>query len=260
MLVTNYCSIRKIALIASVLAAIQPLTAQSASETDRLEKLERAVEQLQKRNAELEAEVRSLKKETAAVPDSTFKTKVIHDGKTYVEKAVPQEDKLPPYVQQRGPELKLVLGGFVQMNFEDGDVSAFEGRFGETALKDRFRLRRARINLTGDFAEQFDFKLEGDFGQSDGTSGNRTAFEATDIWVNWHQFPAAQVKIGQYKAPFGLEQLTPDTTLLTIERSLPTGAITPDRQIGAELWGKPLTGIWLEQKIGRASCREREEV
>src|SRR5213592_62957 len=244
MLVTNYCSIRKIALIASVLAAIQPLTARSASETDRLEKLERAVEQLQKRNAELEAEVRSLKKETAAVPDSTFKTKVIHDGKTYVEKAVPQEDKLPPYVQQRGPELKLVLGGFVQMNFEDGDVSAFEGRFGETALKDRFRLRRARINLTGDFAEQFDFKMEGDFENSDGLNNNRTAFEATDIFINWHQFPWAQIKMGQWKAPFGLEQITPDTTLYTIERTLPTGALTPERQIGVQLWGKPLAIIW----------------
>jgi len=48
-----------------------------------------------------------------------------------------------------GPELKLVLGRFVQMNFEDGDVSAFEGRFGQTALKDRFRLCRARIMERG---------------------------------------------------------------------------------------------------------------
>jgi len=217
---------------------------EAASESDRLEKLERAVEQLQKRNAQLEAEVRSLKNETAAVPDGKFKTSVIQDGKSYIEKVVPQDEKLPLYVQQRGPELKLTLGGFIQMNFEDGDVSAFEGRFGQTALKDRFRLRRARINLTGDFAEQFDFKMEGDFGQSDGLSGNRTAFSATDIWMNWHQFPAAQVKIGQYKAPFGLEQLTPDTTLLTIERTLSTGAITPDRQIGVQLWGKPLAAIW----------------
>src|SRR5438094_5288634 len=90
--------------------------------------------------------------------------------------------------------------------------------------------------------------MEGDFGQSDGTSGNRTAFSATDIWLNWHQIPALQVKVGQYKAPFGLEQLTPDTSLLTIERTLPTGAITPDRQIGAELCGKPFTSIWPEQK------------
>src|SRR5947207_312208 len=116
-----------------LLAAVGPLAAATVSESDRLEKLERAVEQLQKRNAELEAEVRSLKKETAAVPEGKTKTKVTYDGKTYVEKAV-VEEKAPVYVQQRGPELKLVLGGFIQVNFEDGDVSAFEGRFGESAL------------------------------------------------------------------------------------------------------------------------------
>ena len=245
---TNKYSSRTVFVISLLLlAAVRPLAAATASESDRLEKLERAVEQLQKRNAELETEVNSLKaKQTAVVPEGKMKTKIISEGKTYVEKVV--EEKLPVYVLQRGPELKLVLGGFIQVNFEDGDVSAFEGRFGQTAIDDRFRLRRARINLTGDYAEQFDFKMEGDFGQSDGTSGNRTAFSATDIWVNYHQFPAAQVKIGQYKAPFGLEQLTPDTQLLTIERTLPTGAITPDRQIGAELWGKPFTNFWPEQK------------
>jgi phosphate-selective porin OprO and OprP len=246
MLVTKHCSTRKIALLASVLAATQPLIMQSASESDRLEKLERAVEQLQKRNAELEAEVRSLKKETAAVPEGKFKTKVTHDGKTYVEKVV--EEKRPIYVQQRGSEIKLVLGGFIQVNFEDSDAFAFNGNFGESAIKDRFRLRRARVNLTGDFAEQFDFKVEGDFGQNDGTNNNRTAFSGTDIWLNWHQFPGAQIKIGQFKAPFGLDQLTPDTSLYAIERTLPTGAITPDRQIGVQLWGMPFTNIWPKQK------------
>src|SRR2546429_7376262 len=234
-------------LAAIVLLTPQPMCAQSSSDRARLEKLERAVELLAKQNAELQAEIKSLKKETASVPDGKFKKKVTYDGKTYVEKAV-VEEKAPVYVQQRGPELKLVLGGFIQMNFEDGDVSAFEGRFGQTALKDRFRLRRARINLTGDFAEQFDFKLEGDFENSDGLNANRTAFEATDIFINWHQFPEAQVKVGQWKAPFGLEQLTPDPSLIIIERSLPTGAITPDRQIGAQLWGKPFTSIWPDEK------------
>ena len=230
-------------LAAIALLAAHPLRAES-SENARIEKLEQAVQALQKQNAELKSEVSSLKsKETASVPDGRFKKKVTYDGKTYVEKAV-VEEKTPVYVQQRGPELKLVLGGFVQVNFEDGDVSAFEGRFGQTALKDRFRLRRARISLTGDFAEQFDFKLEGDFENSDGLNANRTAFEATDIFINWHQFAWAQIKAGQWKAPFGLEQLTPDTTLYTAERTLPTGAITPERQVGIQLWGKPFATIW----------------
>src|SRR5437773_8534457 len=225
----------------------QPLSAEMASESERLQKLERAVELLGKRNAELQSEVSSLKAQQAAVvPEGKMKTKIISEGKTYVEKVV--EEKPPIYVQQRGSEIKLVLGGFIQFNFEDGDVLAFQGNFGQTALKDRFRMRRARINLTGDFAEQFDFKIEGDFEQSDGISSSRTDFSGTDIFINWHQFPAAQMKAGQWKAPFGLEQLTPDTSLFTIERTLPTGAITPERQIGVQLWGKPFTSIWPDQK------------
>src|SRR5437763_4185784 len=244
----NKYSSRTVSVICLLLlAAVGPLAAATASESERLEKLERAVEQLQKRNAELEAEVSNLKdKQAAVVPEGKMKTKILSEGKTYVEKVV--EEKPPIYVQQRGLEIKLVLGGFIQVNFEDSDAFAFNGNFGQSAIKDRFRLRRARVNLTGDFAEQFDCKVEGDFGQNDGTNNNRTAFSVTDIWLNWHQFPAAQIKIGQYKAPFGLDQLTPDTSLYTIERTLPTGAITPDRQIGIELWGKPFTKIWPEQK------------
>jgi phosphate-selective porin OprO and OprP len=244
------CSSWQISTFVSMLllTTIKPLTAQTPSDSQRLEKLERAVEQLQKRNAELEAEVSSLKKQTASVPEGKTKTKVSYDGKSYVEKEVVKEEKAPLYVLQRGPELKLVLGGFIQANFEGGDVSAFEGRFGQTALDDRFRLRRARINLTGEFAENFDFKMEGDFGAGDGLNSNRTGFSATDIFINWHQFPEAQIKIGQWKAPFGLEQLTPDTTLYLTERSLPTGALTPERQIGVQLWGKPFTNVWPEQK------------
>src|SRR5438477_9092996 len=229
------------ASLAAVLSlAAQTLRAQPSSESTRIEQLEREI-------AELKREVNALKKERAPIPEGKMKTKITYDGKTYVEKAV-EEEKSPVYVQQRGPELKLVLGGYVQINFEDGDVSAFEGRFGQTALKDRFRLRRARINLTGDFAEQFDFKVEGEFENSDGISSGRTAFSATDIFVNWHQFAEANVKAGQWKAPFGLEQLTPDPSLIIIERSLPTGAITPERQIGVQLWGKPFTNIWPGQK------------
>ncbi len=246
------CFLSQISLAVStlLLTTTQPLAAENASDSKRLEKLERAVEQLQKRNTELEQEVSGLKKQAASAAElgARMKTKIMSEGKSYVEKAVVEEEKLPVYVQQRGSEIKLVLGGFIQANFEDGDVSAFEGRFGQTALKDRFRLRRARINLTGDFAENFDFKVEGDFENSDGLSSSRTAFEATDIFVNWHQFPEAQIKLGQWKAPFGLEQTTPDTTLYLIERSLPTGAITPERQIGVQLWGKPFASVWPDQK------------
>src|SRR5213595_294252 len=236
-----------------LLLVVQPLRAQTSggnSESERLQKLERAVEQLQKRNAELEQEVSSLKKQSTSEAGATGKRKTVvtYDGKSYVEKSVAVEEKPGIFVTPRASEFKLVLGGYIQMNLEDGEVSAFEGRFGQTALKDRFRLRRTRINLTGDFAENFDFKVEGDFENSDGINSNSTAFSGTDIFINWHQFAEANVKVGQWKAPFGLEQITPDPTLIIIERSLPTGAITPERQVGVQVWGKPFANIWPNQK------------
>ena len=94
MSMTKYFVQNRVLFSGMLVTALHPVIMEAASESDRLEKLERAVEQLQKRNAELEAEVRSLKKETASVPDGKFKTKVTHDGKTYVEKAVPEEQKI----------------------------------------------------------------------------------------------------------------------------------------------------------------------
>ena len=80
-----------------LLLVIQPLPAQTSSgnsESDRLQKLERAVEQLQKRNAELEREVSSLKKQSTSEPGATGKRKTVvtYDGKSYVEKSVAVEE------------------------------------------------------------------------------------------------------------------------------------------------------------------------
>ncbi len=236
---------------AFTLAAPAAEFAAAKSDSERLEKLERAVELLQQRNAELEQEVKSLKKQKSPAPTlrAEKRSKFVPDSKSDVVKTEATEEKKPIYVLPGGAEFKLTLGGYIQANLESGDVSAFEGRFGLTALKDRFRLRRTRVNIIGDFAEQFDFKVEGDFEQSDGlSSATRTGFSATDIFINWHRFPEANVKVGQWKAPFGLENLTPDPLIFTIERSLPTGAIVPERQIGVMLWGKPLANASPEQK------------
>lgn len=261
---THLISLRNTALtFLGCLTLVSPLRA-AELDSERLQKLEDAVRQLQTRNAELEREVHEMKaKHQPFAPIMSDSDKGSHAE----YKSVTTAPAPPPVdVHPGGPEFKLTLGGYIQFNFEDGDVSAFEGRFGLTALKDRFRLRRARISLTGDFLEKFDFKIEGDFEQSDTaitalrsvnftnrttttvTNNNRVDFSGTDIFINWHQFPEFQIRIGQWKAPFGLEQLTPDTLIYTIERSLPTGALTPERQIGAMVWGKPFATVMPDEK------------
>jgi putative porin len=80
-------------LAAMALFIGQPANAQS--ENARIEKLEQAVQMLQKQNADLKAEVSSLKKHPApasgAVIEGKTKTEVVYDGKNYVEKVVPVE-------------------------------------------------------------------------------------------------------------------------------------------------------------------------
>lgn len=240
-----------------------PLQAADLSAEERLRALEKAVEGLQQRNAELEREVSSLKKQnsstTALTPEK--RSKFVPDSKSYVEKSETTEEKKPVYVVPAGSEIKLALGGLLQTQYEGGDVSAFEGRFGSAAIDDRFRLRRMRINVTGDFAEQFDFRLEGEFAQSDtaitvrnalgaiiASNSTRTSFGGLDLWANWHRFPEFQIKVGQWKAPFGFEQISPDPKLLTPERSQVTSGLTPERQIGVQIWGKPFANAFPDQK------------
>src|SRR5207249_9594937 len=99
--------------------AAQPLRAQSDAE--RLQKLEQAVNQLQKRNAELEQEVSGLKKRTSWEPvvgaEGKTKTQVTSDGKSYVEKLVPdlasaEKWKLSPWLTE------LELFGDLRLRYE----------------------------------------------------------------------------------------------------------------------------------------------
>jgi hypothetical protein len=108
------------ASLAAILSlAAQPVRAQTDAE--RLQKLEQAVNQLQKRNAELEQEVSGLKKRTSWEPvvagEGKGKTEVTSDGKTFVEKFVPdlkggEKWKLAPWITE------LELFGDIRLRYE----------------------------------------------------------------------------------------------------------------------------------------------
>jgi hypothetical protein len=84
-----------VSVAAIALLTAQPLRADSdpTSDTARIEKLERAVELLEKQNAELKAEVDSLKKhsapETALAGEGKTEAQVTYDPTAYVEKPEP---------------------------------------------------------------------------------------------------------------------------------------------------------------------------
>lgn len=138
----------------------------------------------------------------------------------------------PGAVKPAGKEPTLTLGGLLQVQVEAGDRG--DGRF--TNENDRVYLRRARLNATGRFLEEFDFRIEADLA---GSLSNTSALRAqmTDGFINWNRHPAANVRAGQFKTPFGFEQIYADPRLVTMERSLVNDRLTASRQLGVMVNG-----------------------
>lgn len=147
----------------------------------------------------------------------------------------PLAAQTPGTAEPAGKELAVVFGGLLQAQADAGDRG--DARFAND--NDRVYLRRARFNATGRFLEELEFRLELDLaGTVTPTSGLRA--QVTDGYLTWNRVPQALVRIGQFKTPFGFEQLYSDPRLYTLERSLMNDRLTLSRQIGAMVTGELL--------------------
>jgi phosphate-selective porin OprO/OprP len=115
----------------------------------------------------------------------------------------------------------IQIGGRVH-----GDVDIFETSH---AKPTNIYLRRARLEASGKLYEYYEFKVQGDYGEG--------AFSAKDLFVNMNYDERLQLKVGQYKEPFALEQITSTKYIDFKERSLIGSRIAPDRDIGIMLHG-----------------------
>src|SRR5207249_1759220 len=218
-----------VTIAAFVLLTAQPLRAQSASDTARIEKLERAVELLEKQNAELQAEVDSLKKHAehapAVVPEGKTKTKVTYDGKTYAEKLVPDRGntkwKLFPALTE------LELFGDFRLRYEyrggrtdDTPVAApSPGVAGTHDWQERERERyRLRFGLRGTVLDDWFFGLRLETSSSarstnvtmggDAGNGNGPFNKGDDgiavgqAYLGYKGFPDVTLTGGRFAIPF----------------------------------------------------------
>ncbi len=154
---------------------------------------------------------------------------------TELKKQLGWKDATPPVLPQPGgKETKIVVGGFLQGQAEFGRAS--DPRW--NGVKDRFFFRRARIYVAGTFAEDFDFKAELDLqGNSLGASTGNLA-RANELYINWHKYPFANLRMGQLKPAYGAEALASDTNIFTVERSLSSDRLTDGRQLAVAVAGE----------------------
>jgi phosphate-selective porin len=191
-----------IAILCGLIASTS-LLAQDESVDARLRKLEEVVATLKKENEQLRRDLG-------------------------LEVVARQAD-----VKMSGRAEGIQLGGLVQAQTEGGDRG--DSRFSDANA--RAYLRRARVNLTGRFLEEFNVRAELELA---GSLANTTGFRAqlTDAYLNWNRFDSANVRVGQFKTPFGFEQLYADPRLYTAERTLVSDRMTPGRQIGVQIGGE----------------------
>jgi len=100
-------------------------------------------------------------------------------------------------------------------------------------IQDGADFRRARLAAVGDVADNVAYMIEFDF-----AFPGRPNF--MDVWLEVQDLPLLQnVRVGQYRNPFGLDGQTSAKELTFIERGLPF-AFLPFRQIGAMAHGTAL--------------------
>jgi phosphate-selective porin OprO/OprP len=107
---------------------------------------------------------------------------------------------------------------------------------GDAALaeKDTFLIRRFRPSLDGTLFGLADFRLVPDF------AGGQA--QIYDAYIDLHPAAALRLRVGKFKTPLGLERLQQDADLPFVERAL-TQNLTPQRDVGAALWGELLGGL-----------------
>jgi len=127
------------------------------------------------------------------------------------------------------PGFKLKLGVYFHIDariFAEGDPQGI----------DTLVLRRARPVLEGTLFWRLDYRLMVDFGDG------RTSLE--DAYVDARALDAQELvlRLGKFKAPFGLDRLLTDTATWFVERGYPT-QLVPNRDVGVMVWGDVVDGL-----------------
>ncbi len=173
------------------------------------------------------------------------------------------------YLRSPDDNFRLYVQGRAQIDFY-----GYAGPgVSDTTLKPTIFLRRIRPELTGEFFHSFWFSIAGDFGATSldnpkGTnetsaakpgaaptdttgaySGAQTAHigaAPTDVFINYKAHPLFNVQVGQFDAPFTMENRTSDKYIPFMERSLAVRdvGIPTNKEIGGMAWGETPSRLW----------------
>ena len=197
---------RRFGLSAVLMAMLSaPAAAQSAD--DKVQELEQKVDALDQR---VKADERNKEiKDEAAADEAKNAASVTADTSGFK-------------IRSNDGNFVLKIGADLQV-----DNRSFEGA-GSSSLPDTILLRRVRPTFSGTIYKYVDFFFRPDFGQ-----GQTVIYDA---YLELKYFSEANLRVGKFKPPEGLERLQSDDDTSFVERGLPT-LLVPSRDIGYQLSG-----------------------
>jgi phosphate-selective porin len=147
----------------------------------------------------------------------------------------------------------LTLGAWGQFRATIDDKDEFDNDTAGTGVGQpdgtsvAFSVHKVRPYILGTvYKPWLKYKFEFEIGPfSTNSTSNVNNARVTDAYVELAKFPAAVLRIGQYKVPFGMQELTPDTKQEFVDRSITNSKFAPSRDIGLMLLGQ----AW-EKKFG----------
>ncbi len=105
--------------------------------------------------------------------------------------------------------------------------------------KDGFRFDAARIGVVGKAFHVMEYKIEFDFAGTQSTLAKDVLQTPSfkDVYIAVKELPlVGNVKVGHFKEPFSLDQLTSSRHIMFMERSLMDVAFVPARNVGAMIY------------------------
>jgi phosphate-selective porin OprO/OprP len=178
---------------------------------------------LLRRIEELERQVRELQEKLGAGPAGAPEEKP-KEGNEFTAK---WKDSLR--LETADGRVKLRIGG--RIHHDVGWFSVHNDSEAAFATADDSvdgtEFRRARLYISGELYDRYEFKAQYDFAGGDA--------DFKDVYVGCKNLPGiGGIRLGQFKEPFGLEELTSSNDITFMERSL-ANAFVPSRDTGLML-------------------------
>jgi phosphate-selective porin OprO and OprP len=194
-----------VTLVMAATALAQQPTAREQELLKRIDALEKRLQDVEKKLGEKPA------------PEAKPEKKPGEDLRTYWKEGL--------HFDSANGGVKLQTGVIIQDDWaaidQEGPTTTTSGARGG------HEFRRARLSVSGTVRDNIEFKAEYDF------AGGVAGFK--DVWLGMKSVPyVGTVRLGHFKEPFSLDELTSDPFVTFMERGLPN-AFAPSRNVGIML-------------------------